>query len=68
VIIPARLGSDPFHPKLLNIKKNVFSTSFLQGLAFENIGEAIKVGLTSDQELPPSMIEKILTGKIVERK
>jgi DNA-directed RNA polymerase subunit beta' len=68
VMIPARLGSNPFDPTLLNIKKNVFSTSFLQGLAFENIGEAIKVGLTSDQELPPSMIEKILTGKIVERR
>ncbi len=62
---PARLGKT-WDPVLMNIKKVIFSGGFMQGLAFENIGEAIKTGLTTSTELEPSIIEKVLTGSIVE--
>ena len=65
-ILPARIGPDPENPILANIKKNIFSTSFIGGLAFENIGVAINVGLTAVHELQPSILEKVLLGKIVE--
>lgn len=65
---PARVGKDPYHPEMVNIKTNVFSTSFLSGLAFENVGKAIKTGLLTDESLQPSVLEKILTGTLVEEK
>jgi len=65
--IAARLGKNPLDPVLFNIKKDIFSTSFLQGLSFENIGEAIIAGLTLENDLEPSIIEKILTGTIAEK-
>lgn len=64
---PARLGK-PFDPVMMNIKKIVFNSGFLQGLSFENIGEAIRTGLISEEELDPSIIEKVLTGTLVEVK
>ena len=57
---------EPYQPALVNIKKVVFSSGFLQGLAFENVGEAIRTGLVSEHEEEPSIIEKILTGTVVE--
>jgi len=57
---------DPYQPALVNIKKVVFSSGFLQGLAFENVGEAIRSGLVADHIEDPSIIEKILTGTVVE--
>jgi len=65
--IPARLGSK-WDPILMDIKKVVFSGGFVQGLAFENVGNAIKTGLVSDQELPPSILEQIVTGELTEEK
>ncbi len=65
--IPARLGKK-WDPKLMNIKQIVFNTSFIQGLAFENINEAIRTGLISEETPDQSIIEKILTGELVERK
>jgi len=65
--IAARLGKNPLDPVLFNIKKDIFSTSFLQGLSFEDIGKAINAGLTLDYDLEPSIIEKILTGTIAEK-
>ncbi len=65
--IPARLGKT-WDPTMMNIKKIVFSTSFLQGLSFENIGESLKVGLISDEPHESSIIEKILTGELVENR
>lgn len=64
---PARLGK-PFDPVMINIKKIVFNSGFIQGLSFENIGEAIRTGLVSEEDLPPSIIEKVLTGTLVESK
>lgn len=64
-ILPARVGKNPDDPAMFNLKKNVFSTSFLQGLSFENIGEAIRAGLTSEYELEPSILEKVLQGTLV---
>lgn len=64
--LPSRIGNHPEEPILFDVKKNVFSTSFLQGLAFENVGAAIRVGLTSDYELEESILEKILLGNLVE--
>jgi DNA-directed RNA polymerase beta' subunit len=65
VSLPARLGKT-WDPIMINIKKIVFNTSFLQGLAFENIGEAIKMGLVSEEVPETSIIEKILTGTLTE--
>ena len=67
-VLPARLGKDPEHPILKNIKRNIFNSGIIQGLAFENIGEAINTGLISETELPPSILEKLLTGDLVEKK
>lgn len=65
--IPARLGKT-WNPVMTNIKKIVFNTSFMQGLAFENINEAIKTGLISDAGGDPSILEKVLTGTIIQSK
>ena len=65
-ILPARLGKNPDDPVMFNIKKTIFTGGFLQGLAFENTNEAISSGLTNKYELPPSVLEKILTGTLVE--
>ena len=64
---PARLGKT-WDPTMVNIKKNIFNTSFIQGLAFENVGLAIKTGLISEEVPDQSIIEKILTGEIVPKK
>jgi len=61
----ARLVS-PYEPTLVNIKKVVFSSGFVQGLAFENIGEAIRTGLIQEDENEPSILEKVVTGTLVE--
>ncbi len=63
--IPARLGKT-FDPILMNLKKVIFSEGFVNSLAFENINEAIKVGLTSDEDREPSIIERVMTGNIEE--
>jgi hypothetical protein len=61
--IPARLGKT-WDPVMVNIKENVFSTSFVQGAAFENIGKAIQVGLTESPEFDqPTLFERIITGE-----
>lgn len=65
--IPARLGK-PWDPIMINIKKIVFETSFIQGLAFENVNEAIRTGLITEEGGDPSILEKILTGTLVETK
>ncbi len=65
--IPARLGSR-WDPTMINIKQIVFKTSFIQGLAFENINEAIKTGLITEEGGDPSILEKVLTGTLVEGK
>jgi hypothetical protein len=65
---PARVGSDPEHPSMANIKQDVFSSSFIQGMAFENIGKAINTGLITTTELEPSILEKLLSGTLVEKK
>lgn len=65
--IPARLGKR-WNPTMINIKQIVFKTSFAQGLAFENIGEAIKTGLVNEDGGEPSVLEKVLTGTLVEGK
>jgi len=65
--IPARLGKT-WDPTMINIKQIVFKTSFIQGLAFENVNEAIKTGLITEEGGDPSILEKVLTGTLVEKK
>jgi hypothetical protein len=65
--IPARLGKK-WNPTMINIKQIVFKTSFIQGLAFENVNEAIKTGLITEEGGEPSILEKVLTGTLVEKK
>jgi len=67
-VIPARVGPNPNDPVLMNIKKNVFNSGLLQGLAFENVNAAINTGLINETELPPSILERLLTGNLVEKK
>lgn len=67
-VIPARVGPNPNNPVLMNIKKNVFNSGLLQGLAFENVNAAINTGLINETELPPSILERLLTGNLVEKK
>jgi len=68
-VFPSRVGKDPMHPVLRNIKKNVFNNGgLLQGLAFENTSAAINAGLIATTELEPSILERLLTGTLVERK
>jgi len=63
--IPARLGRR-WNPVLINMKQTVFKTSFVQGLAFENINESIRTGLITDEPEEPSVLERVLTGTLVE--
>ena len=65
--IPARLGKK-WDPTMINIKQIVFKTSFVQGLAFENINEAIKTGLVTEDGGEPAVLEKVLTGTLAEGK
>jgi len=62
--IPARLGKK-WDPAMINIKQIVFSKSFIEGLAFENINESIKTGLVSEESMDESILEKLLTGNLV---
>lgn len=63
--IPARLGKK-WDPTMMNIKQIVFNTGFIQGLEFENVRKAIDTGLTTAGDLPPSVMEKLMTGQLVE--
>jgi hypothetical protein len=65
--LPARLGK-VWNPVMMNIRKDIFSSGFLQGLAFENVNQAIVTGLVSAGELPESIIEKLMTKSLVEVK
>lgn len=65
--LPARLGKK-WDPIMMNIKQIVFSTSFLSGLAFENIGESLRTGLISEEPLEKSILEKVLTGELVKER
>lgn len=60
--IPARLAKK-WDPVLINLKKVVYKEGFIQGLAFENIGEALRSGLISEKETEPSILEKLLLGE-----
>lgn len=64
---PARLGAR-WNPKMLNIKDVVFSSGFLQGLAFEDINKSLLMGLISQEDMEQSSLEKLLLGKLVEKK
>jgi len=65
--LPARLAK-VWDPVLMNIRNDIFSAGFLQGLAFENVNRAIVMGLISAGELPESIIEKLMTRSLVEVK
>jgi len=63
--IPARVANK-WDPILVNLKKVIFSEGFVNGLAFENINDAIKTGLISDEKGEPSIIERVMTGSLVD--
>jgi len=60
--LPARLGKK-WDPVLMNLKKTVYNEGFLQGLAFENMNEAIRNGLTQDTGSDTTVLEKVFTGE-----
>lgn len=64
---PARLNIN-YDPTLINFKDIVFRGNFVSSLAFENIGKSINNGLISDVYDNPSILERVLTGTIVEEK
>lgn len=59
--LPARM-SEPWDPVTMDIKKIVFSGNFISSLQFENINEALASGLIEKEQLPQSILEKVLTG------
>jgi hypothetical protein len=61
--LPARLGAT-WDPVLLNIKETVFSSSFVEGLAFENVSKSISTGLVSEAPSEPSILERVMTGTL----
>jgi hypothetical protein len=63
--LPARLGKK-WDPVMMNIKNIVFNVGFIQGLEFENVRKAIDTGLTTSHDLEPSVMEKLMTGELVE--
>ncbi len=63
--IPARMANK-WDPILVNLKKVIFSSGFVNGLAFENINDAIKTGLITDEQGDTSIIEKVMTGSLVD--
>ena len=65
--ISARLGAK-WDPILVNLKKVIFSEGFVNGLAFENINDAIKTGLITEEKGDQSIIEKVMTGSLVDDK
>jgi len=58
----ARLGKT-WDPVLMNLKKSVYNEGFIQGLAFENINEAIRNGLVQDTGTDLTVLEKVFTGE-----
>lgn len=65
--IPARLGKK-WDPVMVNIKNIVFNSGFVNGLAFENITKAIEMGMIAKEDMPPSILEKVMTETLVEDK
>lgn len=65
--MPARLAKK-YDPVMVNLKKVVFSEGFVSGLAFENVNDAIKTGLISDEVGEASIIERVMTGTLVDDK
>lgn len=65
VQLPARLGKR-WDPVMMNIKNIVFNTGFIQGLAFENINQAIQTGIVSEDPIEPSVLERVMTGSLVK--
>lgn len=61
--LPARMKK-PFDPVLMNIKEIPFKSSFVSGLLFENINKAINQGLISEEDIPPSILERLFTGDL----
>jgi len=59
---PARLAKE-WDPILLNMRKTIFNEGFIQGLAFENINEAIRSGLTKNTDDNLNILEKVFTGE-----
>lgn len=60
---PARVGKK-WDPIMMNIKNIVFHSGFINSVAFENINKAITTGLTSEKELPASVLERVVTGEL----
>ena len=65
--LPARMGKK-WDPVMMNIKNVVFNSGFVNGLAFENVNKAIETGITTETELPASILEKVMVGTIGEEK
>ena len=62
-LLPARLGKT-WNPIMMNIKSAVFQSGFIQGLAFENIGKAIQIGLIATDEIETSLLGRLVTGEL----
>jgi len=60
--LAARLGKT-WNPELMNLKKTVYNEGFLQGLAFENMNEAIRNGLVQETGSDLTVLEKVFTGE-----
>jgi len=63
---PARLGK-VWDPITINMKQVIFNEGFIQGLAFENINNAISQGLIGEDKPENSVLEKLLLGTLVTK-
>lgn len=61
--LPARVH-EPFDPVTMNIKEIPFKSSYLSGLLFENINKALSQGLIQEEDIPPSILERLFTGDL----
>lgn len=61
--LPARMD-EPFDPVNMNIKEIPFKSSYVSGLLFENINKAIGQGLIQEEDIPPSILERLFTGDL----
>ena len=65
--LPARLGQK-WDPILMNFKNVIYNSGFIQGLGFEDINQGIISGLVNENENEPSILEKVLTGRLIDKK
>ena len=61
---PARLNKKEYNPFIGNLKDISSYESWLSAVSFENFNKSITTGLLYDNDLEPSVLEKLLKGEL----